>query len=722
MADVTLHQALQLATQHLQAGQLTAAASVCRQILIYDHNQPEALHLLGLSALQVKDYPTAIDCISQAVALKPAWAEAVYHLGVACQESGRLADAASSYRRVLSLKLANAQACDAMGDFFRLQGDSAGAIEAHRQAVRVDPLRAASHNNLGVALQTSGQVEAAIPEYRRAVELQDVYPQAFANLAFALRETGHATQACHAASQAIAQDPASMQAHVQLGLSLEAAGQHALAIAVYEQAISTDPSSPQAQSGLGISLHNHGRFDEAIDAFNIAIRLRPGHAGTHNNLGNVLMDLGQAGDAILAYQRAVELDPTNAAIHSALIFAMHYRPDADDAQIAEESARWSSRQIGLRTDQGSIASTARRRVRTGRIRIGWVSPDFREHPVGRFLLPLLRHMDSQVFELFCYSDVAAPDAVTSEFVRLCDQWLAIDRLSHADVANRIHEDQIEILVDLTGHSTRNRLPVFARKPAPIQISYLGFPGDTGLTAIDYRLTDVIADPRDLNGPLVAQPLRLFRTSWCFAEPSESPPVQLPPFCKNGFITFGSFNSLAKVTDTMFGVWAEILAKVQGSRLLLKATAFVSKSARERTLEKLARRGIESQRVEIIGPVPTHWAHLATYARVDLALDTFPYNGTTTTCDALWMGVPVLTLTGNSHRSRVGASLLRSAQLDQWIAHDTDDYVARAVKLAGDQQELLRLRDSMRHRMSQSSLMDSEGYCRAVESILQAICR
>jgi predicted O-linked N-acetylglucosamine transferase (SPINDLY family) len=355
------------------------------------------------------------------------------------------------------------------------------------------------------------------------------------------------------------------------------------------------------------------------------------------------------------------------------------------------------------------------------LRVGYVSADFRQHSVAFFIEPVIEAHDRRGFEVICYSNVAWPDAVTMRMRKLADQWRDIARRCDEDVAEQIRRDGVDILVDLAGHTDGNRLLVFARKPAPVQVTYLGYPDTTGLRTMDYRLTDAYADPPGETEPYHSEELvRLARCFLCYRPATESPEVGELPALAAGTVTFGSFNSFAKVTEEVMGAWSRILLAVPESRLVLKAKGLGQAEARERAGEVFERHGIAPQRVEMTGQSESFVEHLRAYQCVDIALDTFPYNGTTTTCEALWMGVPVITLAGRSHVWRVGMSLLSNAGLPELIAATLDDYVAAAARLAGDVDGLRQMRRGLRQRLGASALTDAAGFTRRLEEAYRGI--
>jgi len=358
-----------------------------------------------------------------------------------------------------------------------------------------------------------------------------------------------------------------------------------------------------------------------------------------------------------------------------------------------------------------------------RLRIGYVSPDFRRHSVAYFFEALLAEHDPDAVEAVCYAHVPAPDPMTERLKGLAHEWHDIATLDDPALAEKIRGERIDILVDLAGHTAKNRLPVFVHKPAPIQVTYLGYPNTSGLARIDYRLTDAVADPPGDGDDLYAERLvRLDRCFLAYRPPPAAPAVSGLPSERIGRITFGSFNNNTKITPELIAVWSRILRELPTSRLLLKSGPFADRETRQRYLDLFAAEGIEPKRIRAFGYLPEVSDHLNFYANIDLALDTFPYNGTTTTCEALWMGVPVLTLAGPVHASRVGASLLTAVGIEDLIARDTDAYVGKAIGLASDPARLADLRSRLRPAMATSPLTDGAGLARAIENAYRRMWR
>jgi predicted O-linked N-acetylglucosamine transferase (SPINDLY family) len=577
----------------------------------------------------------------------------------------------------------------------------------------------AYHSNLGNALKDLGQLDQAVAAYRTSIQLNSGYTGVHYNLGIALRGQGQIDQAVAAYRTAIQLEPRFAAAQNNLGTALKDLGQLDEAIAAYRTAIQIHPQFAEAHNNLGTALKDFGQLDEAIVSYRTAIKLNPRLAAAHNNLGTALKYVGELEQAVAAFRKAIKLNPHFAEAHSNLIFCLHHHPGYDASAIAEEAGRWNQRHAEplkhLIQPHGNDRSPDRR------LRVGYLSADFRKHPVGRFLLPVLEHHDHAAFGIFCYADVRHGDDMTEQLRRHADQWRTIVGLGDQQVAQTVREDRIDILVDLAGHTAGNRLLVFARKPAPVQVTWLGFPDTTGLTTVDYRITDIHADPPEVGDALYSEQLiRLPRTNWVYRPPENCPAPSERP--ENDSITFGCFNNLNKVTKPMLELWGTILASVPSSSLLLKARAFASPEVQQRVRRIFQDQGIALERVELAGWEGSTADHLARYHQIAIGLDSFPYHGTTTTCEALWMGVPVITLAGQTHVSRVGVSLLTNVGLGELIADSPADYVRIAVQLANDFPRLRSLHATLRQRMERSPLMDPPLFAQNIEAAYRDMWR
>jgi protein O-GlcNAc transferase len=581
----------------------------------------------------------------------------------------------------------------------------------YRQVLAAEPDHADALHLMGIIAQQMGRHDVAVDLIRRAITLNGNNPAYFCNLGDALRDLGYLADAVAACSHAVRMKPDFAEAHSNLGLALKGQGRLDEAIAACREAIRIKPALAEAHFNLGNALRDMGRLDEATAACRQATRVDPGSAKSHCNLGTALSDQGRFDEAAAAYRKAIRLKPDFAWASSGLAFCMNYVEHVSPAALFAAHRGWNERHgrpLPLASAYPNDRSAGRR------LRVGYVSPDFRSHSVAQFLEPLLGSHDPDGIEVFCYAEVSWPDATTERFKRRADHWVTTVGLSDEALAERIRSDGVDVLVDLTGHTSKNRLPVFARKPAPVQVTWLGYPNTTGLDAIDYRLVDAVTDPEGEADAYASETLvRLPGGFLCYGPPDQAPAPGAAPCLSNGFVTFGSFNNPAKLSGATLDAWTQVLTRLPTARLLLKGKPFADAATHALFLDRLAERGVAADRVELVGWLPDQ-AHLALYDRVDIAFDPFPYNGTTTTCEALWMGVPVVTLRGDRHAGRVGASLLTQIGLTDLIADSIEAYVEMAVALAGDPARLADLRHSLRPRMAASSLCDAAGFARKVE--------
>jgi protein O-GlcNAc transferase len=625
-------------------------------------------------------------------------------------------------------------------------------------------LPAASRLEEGMALRAQGRQEEAVAEFRAALLFEP-------NLAEAHHQLGNALKSLHRYAEAVASlraaallAPQSGAVWLNLGVGCLELSRLDEAVACFRRAIRLEPTRPEAHNILGHALLAKGRCTAAKHCLEEALRLRPGYPAAHDNLGRVLKTQGLAAEALAHHRTALAAAP-RPETHSNLLFSLNFPADISAEEIFAEHRRWAERYACGASGRAQPPSpTSEERVAAGgasgpsvanvaraestsntsnmsnttnttntagtagtantantantagarRLRVGYVSPDFVNHAVAYFFEPVLAAHDRGHFEIFCYSNVRVPDKVTQRLRGLSDGWREIAGLSDDKVAALIREDQIDILIDLAGHTARNRLLVFARRPAPVQATWLGYPNTTGLDAIDYRITEAVSDPAGNEAWHTEKLLRLPETFSCYRPSEESPPVGPLPAAAVGHVTFGCFNHLAKLTPPAIKLWAEVLHAVLASRLFLKSRGLVDLETAARVREEFARHGIEAGRLELNGEELSVTRHLALYGRVDIALDPFPYNGTTTTCEALWMGVPVVALAGRTHVARVGASLLTHLGAAHWIADTPAQYVARCRELASDLAVLAAVRAGLRERMGASPLCDAPRFTRNLE--------
>ena len=491
-------------------------------------------------------------------------------------------------------------------------------------------------------------------------------------------------------------------------------GRSDLVIEKMRRCIELAPDDGGAYHNLGDALRSTGHHDEAIVELNNAIRLMPNPAAAHNSLGLTFKDLGRMTESISAFRTATALDPSYVVAHSNLLLFSNYQADIGPEESFDEHRRWSAKYESPLQNRGLPHTNDPGPER--KLRVGYVSPDLRQHSVAYFLLSLLEHHDHDQIHVTAYSNSGGADDITSRIQRSVDTWCPIAGAPHEQVATRIRADQIDILVDLSGHTADHRLQVFALKPAPVQITWLGYPGSTGLDAMDYRCSDPLADPPgDTRRLSSEQVLLLPRTTWCYVPLSGAPEVSPLPALTAPGITFGSFNNFGKISARTLDMWAELLHRTPGSRLVIKNVAMRSADIAEQTRQSFARREIATDQLELLSQDSSLAEHLGRYDEIDISLDTFPYHGTTTTCESLWMGVPAITLEGPNHASRPGRSLLHNVDLGDLVAQTPDEYVAKAVQLAGDLPRLANIRAGLRRRMLESPLMDGQSFARDMEA-------
>ena len=592
--------------------------------------------------------------------------------------------------------------------------------------------------------QQAGQLAEAISLYQQVLRYAPHHAGAAHQLALISQQQGNIDQAITLARQAISAEPQGADHHALLGILLTAQGQLDPAIASLRQALALGANDAQTLNALGAALMWKEDLDAAADAFRAATTLAPDSGIAWNNLGNALLSSGLQDEAIEAYRQALRVQPDLAMAASNLLYALHFSARYGLEQIVAEHRKWDQTfgaagaltGGGTKRGAGSDASGVRdaypvttphtprftphiqtppvgapAALPARRLRIGYVGRHHHDHPVGRLLLPVLAHHDRAAFEIFAYSGAFKEDAITQRIKSHCDHWRQTGALSDQQLADLVREDRIDILVDLGLHMTSSRLLAFARRPAPVQVTWLGYPGTTGLSAMDYRISDPYLDPPGSESLYVERTIQLPATWWCYDPIDGGPPVSPLPAEQSGLFTFGCLNNFVKVTEPTLELWGKVLSAIPRSRMIVLAPYG---KARQRVLEKLGRDGIDSSRIEFQARVP-HNEYLNLYNRIDLCLDTFPYNGHTTTLDALWMGVPTLTIPGATPAARGGLSILTNAGLTEFIAADAEQFVQLAVRCAADVTRLAELRRTLRDRMRRSPLMDAPRFARDLEA-------
>jgi len=520
------------------------------------------------------------------------------------------------------------------------------------------------------------------------------------------------------AEQIVRDNPQHHQAWNLLGAIALALEDMGTAVSHFERAIALCPAEADYLSNCGEAFRRAGRFDDAREYCRAALDIDPRHASAHQHLALVLAALGEIEEAYIAYQSALAIRPDSMSARSGLLRLLCHRPGVDPAAIFAEHCRWD--EIHARSLAPQALPRASRADPQRRLRVGYISADFYRHAIAYFIEPLLAHHDRGEFEVFCYHNNRKADDVTQRLRAHVPHWRDIVALSDEAVARQVSQDGIDILVDLSGHTAGNRLRVFAQKPAPAQVTYVGYLNTTGLRCMDFRITDAYADPPGISDALHTERLlRMPHSQWCYRPPAGTPDINTSPASTRGVVTFGSLHNLVKLNRSVIELWARLLLRQPDSELLIGGVPAEQSSGRLR--EQFAALGVDAARLQLIGrsDFDEYWR---LYHRIDIILDAFPYNGATTTCESLWMGVPVVTLAGSYAAARSGASLLTSAGLSDLIADSPEQYVNIAAALASDVPRLARLRATLRAAMQQSPLMDEASHARAFEVVLRSMIR
>ena len=592
---------------------------------------------------------------------------------------------------------------------------SSELIASLERRVAENPGDAAALSDLGRALRHAGRLSAAIAAYERSLQLDATVAMTHVRIGVALRGAGRVDEAIRAYERAIGLEPELAAAHGNLGVALKSKGRLSEAIESLQCALRLDPNSPPTYNNLGITLAESGHLDQAIEAYKKAVELSPGFAAALANRGNALRDQGQLIEAMTSYQLALDQDPRLTGVHSNLLATQHYEPGIRLADLAASHSAWNDQHAaGLRDKSPSPDSVQRD---DPKLRIGFVSADFMKHPVGYFFVRFLESLPPHLCNSFCYADRVRHDDLTDRIERCTGTWRDVTHLADEQLAEQIRQDGIDVLFDLAGHSRGNRLLVFARRPAPVQVTWIGYIGTTGLDAIDYLVADEHHIPLGAEEFYSENIIRLPETRFCYDPPSDAPPVGALPAGSTGRVTFGCFNNPAKVNPAVVAVWCSLLKQVPDARLVLKYRGLNTGSTAKRFLQLFADRGIGQERIQLRGWT-SHDEMLGEYNEIDIALDPFPFSGATTTCEALWMGVPVVTLPGETFASRQSLSILANVGETAMVTHDAADYVRVAAELARDRTRLADLRARLRGQVMNSSLCDADRFTRHMWSAIQ----
>ena len=631
------------------------------------------------------------------------------------------------------------------------------AETACRRAISVDAGNPEAHHFLGLVLRQTGRLKEAEGALRYAVRLAPNHVYYRINLAAVLGQLDKSDEAVGQLASAMLIKGDIPELHNNLGAALEKLGRLREAASALENALAMKPDYLEAHRNRGNVLKKMERMAEAAEHYRAALALRPEDGESLAGLSSVLSEMADVEGTIDACTKIVALMPRNPAARSSLLYTLHYSPDYNLESLFHEHREWGRLFCDPLREERKPHDNERRPER--KLRVGYVSPDLREHTVTKFVTSAMEHHDRERFALFCYSDAEKPDAVTGRLRRVVENWHETRKLNDAELEAFIRGHRIDILVDLRGHAAANRLTLFARKPAPVQVNMVGYFNTTGLATMDYRITDEHQDPPGMTEQFHTEQLvRLPHSCWCYTADVDgstgltagAPEVTEPPALKNGYVTFGSLNKTVKVSEPCAKLWARVMESVPNSRLVLAVAEAGEDGGHRRPCgraaeredgsggsaaspqgrtsgdapvrDRLSRVGLPIDRVELLGKTLTRREYLQRFDRIDIALDTFPFNGITTTCDGLWQGVPCVSLAGGTSVSRAGRSILRAANLPELATDTPGSFVRTVVELATDLDRLRELRMSMRKRLLASPLMDHIGFARNLESAYRQMWR
>ncbi|WP_175798720.1 tetratricopeptide repeat protein [Burkholderia ambifaria] len=732
---------LNAAFVHHQAGRFDDARVLYEAIRRDEPDQPDATHFLGLLACQLGQFPAGLALMERAIALR---ADPVYlnNLGNMLRAHGRLDDAIGAYRRAIALAPGYAEAHSNLGNALRDAGDADAAMLSCAQALALRPDYAPAFNNLGNALQDKGELDAAARAYEKAIALDPGYAQARFNQGNVLRAQRRPDDAIACYRQAITLQPDLHAAHHALGVllferddleaaiasltraaesgeadclfhlavALERAGDLDGTVASLRRALVAASDRADLHHHLAQTLVRQGKRREALDSCRIALSLPNPTAQMHAVMGDILCAMWHLDAGLASYDRALEIDPAFRNAHSGRMFHAAGTDRLSPAQLLARAREFGARMAAQASPRTHVPRPAAGRV----LRVGFVSGDLKSHPVAVFLLSVVAALDASRIEAVAYATQSVEDDTTAALKRHFALWRDITALDDRAAADLIANDRIDVLVDLSGHTASNRLPLFAWKPAPVQATWLGYFATTGIAAIDYVIGDRHVLPDDEAHHFVERPWRLPDSYLCFTPPAQPLDVGPLPAGREGVVTFGCLNNANKIGDAVVALWSRVLHAVPGSRLLLKSAQLDEAALRTSIAARFAAHGIPAERLLLRGG-SKRLAHIATYNDIDIVLDPFPYPGGTTSVEGLWMGAPFITRRGDRFLSHIGESILHTLGMPEWIADNDDDYVAKAAAFAQRLPHVAAVRAGLREQLLRSPLCDAPRFARHLEA-------
>ncbi len=721
---ININKLLQKAINQHKANNFQEAEKLYKQILENEPNHPDANHNMGVLATQFSKHNIAVQFFQKALSQRPNdenfkknLRNALSHLQKKEQPSQNeiqhLVNLYMEGEYTEALALSQKMTRDfpnfgfgfkILGSLLKKLGRIQDALIAMEKSVELTPNDAEAYFNLGNTLKELGKLSEAEACYRKAVEIKPDYVDAYFHLGNTQYEIGKILESGISYRKTIELKPEYVIAYSNLGSVLKQLGKLSEAEACYRKAVEIKPDYAEAYSNLGVTLQELGKVTEAETSCRKAIELKPDYAEAYYNLGNTLQELGKLTEAETSFCKAIELNPDFIYAYNNLLLGLNYNSELDTAyyiQWATKFGEMVSKKVDQKfTDHNMILKGAK-------LKVGFVSGDFRNHSVGYFLENFLSHLSG--IELVAYHSSHEEDALTNRIKPYFSKWIPIHGKNDKEVADIIYSDNINILIDLSGHTKNNRLAMFAYKPAPLQISWLGYSASTGVAEMDYYVGDNYVARKEEESSFTEKIYRLPNCYLCFSPPYDAPDIDTLPAIKNGFITFGCFNNLNKINNEVIALWSEILINIPSSKLFLKSKQLNDQKVQDTLYQNFEQYGINRDKLILDSYSPTRKELLATYNKIDIALDPFPYTGTTTSVEALYMGVPVLTLKGDKFISNVGESIMHNIKMSDWIAKNKDEYVKKAKDFSFNILHLAEIRAKLRDKSLNSPLFDGQGF-------------
>ena len=716
MTEQNITELLERAKRLQNAGRNHAreAEELYKTVLSIQPNHAEALHLYSLIAGDNNDWPLAASLLQRAVAAAPHLAFLHANLGLAYRYTGQAQNAVNSYMRAIELDPRDISVFLSLGNLLGECGKLNEAAQVFERVIQQHKNIPDAYSGLGTIYLSQSLHQKALEAFSLALKLKPDYLNAMNGLGIAQLYLGLKEEAYNTFVRALSLSPESVIALNNLGILVEERRDYYKAFDYFSRAAIYKPDDIQTLNNLSrvsLLMYNPGKAREAIHA---ALKIDPSNINALRNKALEHNLSGELDSAIATFRKILSLAPNEIEVHSSMIFVMHYAPNIGPKEILDECKVWSekfelpvlSQNVPLKCDTDPER----------KLRVGFVSPDLFNHPVGRSLLQLYAHRDSSQYDVYCYSSSIVSDPITLELQKYSTKWHNIKKTPDPAVADLIREDQIDILVDLSLHSSNTRLTVFGYKAAPIQMTYLGYPSTTGMKSMDYRISDRSIDPEDEISQIYCEETLYLSSYWCYQEPELKIPVFVStlPALKNGFITFGCLNNISKISEPTIQCWTDLLKEIPSSKMLLYCP---EGDHWDIVLERFTSRGIDKSRITLL-PRQAFTKYFEAYREIDIALDPFPFGGGITTCDALWMGVPVVTLRGQTAVGRGGTSILSNIGMPGLIAHSQEEYISIAKSLGSDLEGLAATRKTLREKLEKSPVMDGKGFATEMEQLFR----